>query len=381
MTGLCPDVQIEISRYLTLDDTINAFSISILPYLRQAHTKVHLVDAPNPFLQIIPQHLDRNQISSVRLHGILVESRWDSSAFHAFDQLVSLTLLNPQRVSALPTMLRSLPTVRAISLWFDDEFQFPFLQDVYNSPFTGVTRLQVHCAGAIGDQCVLSDTWLHYTANATIKSFIFDSGYYALRSSRYCFFNPGPCFLRSAGKFIRCLVNVRRVQFITDRYQIETFLQIEQWKKIISRCAHLDRIVIQLLGDGDFRQQAEDIEQVLLERRPGLTFRIKNAWWEAEGETCSVVLESIKGEEWNIFSRITTERKLDFQRKHLSWLDKETMPTSTKAFIHPSSLTSSKSEFSSMLRECSASSVLHTDDDLGSVNVKPSTLPSQLDTG
>jgi hypothetical protein len=67
MTGLCPDVQIEISKYLTLDDTINAFSISILPYLRQAHTKVHLVDAPNPFLQIIAEHLDRNQISSVRI--------------------------------------------------------------------------------------------------------------------------------------------------------------------------------------------------------------------------------------------------------------------------------------------------------------------------
>lgn len=276
MTGLCPDVQIEISRYLTLDDTINTFPISILPFLRQAHAKVHLVDAPNPFLQIIPEHLDRNQISSVRLHGIHAELREDFSAFHGFDQLVSLTLLNPQRLSDLPTMLRSLPTVRAISLWFENEFQFSFLQDVYNSPFTGVTRLQVHCAGAIGDQCVLNDTSWHYRANMTIKSFIFDSGHYPLRSNGYCSVNPRPCFLRSVGKFIRCLVNVRRVRFITDRYQIETFLQIEQWQKIISRGTHLDRIVIQLLSDGDFRQQAESIEQELRRIRPGLIFRIRN---------------------------------------------------------------------------------------------------------
>ena len=198
-TGLCADILVEIIRYLTLEETITAFSIGILPLFRHEQIKVHLVDPSRLFLQIIFQHLDQRQLSSVRFHGILVESRHDFSAFHAFDQLISLILLNPQRLSALREMLTCLPTVRAVSLWFDVEFQFRFLADTFYSPFTGATRLQGRCAGAFGDQCISEETSSRYTRNTTIQSFIFDSGHYPLRSNRYCSHNPRSCFLRSAG--------------------------------------------------------------------------------------------------------------------------------------------------------------------------------------
>ena len=167
--------------------------------------------------------------------------------------------------------------MRAVSLWFDDQFQFEFIRDQLPSPFTEITRLQIRCAGAIGNLCVSERISCRYSSNTTIRSLIFDSGHYPLRANRYCSLDPRSCFLRSAGEFIRSLVNVRHVRFITDRYQIETFLQIEQWKKIITRCMRLDRIVIQLLGDGDFRRQAENIEQDLRHLRPGLRFRIKSS--------------------------------------------------------------------------------------------------------
>ena len=267
----------EISKYLTLDEAINVFSINILPLIRKAHTKVHLVDPSHPFLQIIPQHLDQNQISSVRLPGTLLESRYDCAALHAFDRLVSLALLNPQSLSALPAMLRFLPTVCAVSLWYDNEFQFRFLQDSFDSSFTGVRRLQLRCAGAVCGLCYLGETWHHYARNTTVTSFTFDSGHYPLYSTSGCPLDPRSCFLRSASDFIRSMVNVRRVRFITDRYQIQAFLQIDQWQKIISQCTKLDRIIIQLLGDGDFRRQAENIEQDLQQLRSGLVFRIKSS--------------------------------------------------------------------------------------------------------
>lgn len=274
---LCSDVLVEISKYLTLDEVINLFSISILSLIRKAHTNVHLSDPSYQFLQIIPRHLDQNRISSVRLPGALLESRYDFSALHAFDQLVSLTLLNPRSLSPLPEMLRLLPTVRAVSLWFADEFYLGFLQDSFNSYFTGVRRLQLRCAGAVCGLCDLDESWCRYTRNTSILSFIFDSGHYPLHSTPGCRLDPRSCFLRSAGEFIRSLVNVRHVRFITDRYQIQTFLQIEQWQKIIRQCTQLDRIVIQLLGDGDFQRHAENIEEDLRQLRPGLRFRIKSS--------------------------------------------------------------------------------------------------------
>jgi hypothetical protein len=274
-------------------------SIGILPLLRHEQTKVHLVDPSDRFLQIISQHLDERQLSSVRFHGILVESRDDFSAFHAFDQLISLIVLNPQKLFALGETLNRLPTVRAVSLWFDVEFQFRFLADAFYSPFTRVTRLQVRCAGALGDQCISEETSSRYTRNTTIQSFIFDSGHYPLRSNRDCSHDPRSCFLRSAGEFIRSLFNVRRVRFITDRFQIGTFLQIDQWRKMISQCPQLDRIIIQLLDDGDFRRQAELIEQDLRQLRAGLIFRIKSSSKDCggEGETCSFVPRRISFEE------------------------------------------------------------------------------------
>ena len=155
---------------------------------------MHLVDASNRFLQIIPQHLAQNQISSVRLPGTLLASRYDIPDFLAFDHLVSLTLLNPEVLSALPTMLRRLATARAVSLWYDDEFQFHCLQDQFVSPFVEVTRLQVRCAGAVGNQCVSEQIRCRYPSNTIIKSFIFDSGHYSLRSNRYCSLDPRSCF-------------------------------------------------------------------------------------------------------------------------------------------------------------------------------------------
>ena len=60
---------IEITRYLTLNETINACSMIILPLFRQTRTKVHVVDPSNRFLAVISQHLDPNQMTSVRLPG------------------------------------------------------------------------------------------------------------------------------------------------------------------------------------------------------------------------------------------------------------------------------------------------------------------------
>ena len=190
---------------------------------------------------------------------------------------VSLTLVNSPGLYALTRFLLWLPTVRAGSVWLDDESEFQYFRHQFYSAVINVIRLQIRCRGSDYSPFVSEEIWCPYMKNTTTKSFIFDSGHHRLRSNRSCSVNPQICFLQSVTKFIASLASVRRVRFITNRFRLQAFLQIDRWQELISQCAHLDRIVIQLLGDGDFRRQAKDIEQVLRQLRPELIFRIQSA--------------------------------------------------------------------------------------------------------
>jgi hypothetical protein len=66
-TGLCPDVLALINEYLSLNDAINAFSLSILPLLHQTRSKVHLKNPSVRFLQMIRQYVDPRQIASLHI--------------------------------------------------------------------------------------------------------------------------------------------------------------------------------------------------------------------------------------------------------------------------------------------------------------------------
>ena len=76
-------------------------------------------------------------------------------------------------------------------------------------------------------------------------------------------------------EFIQSLVNVRQVRFITSRYQIEMFLEVNQWQQLVTECFRLNRVIIQLVDGGEFMQEAENIEQQLRHFRPGMIFRIQ----------------------------------------------------------------------------------------------------------
>ena len=273
-TGMCPDVLVEISKYLTLNDTINAFSINILPVLREARVRVQLVNPSDRFLQMVRQYLDPSQVTSIRLPGALLESTQDFSAFRVFDQPISLSLINPGSLVSLGRCLEKFPTVRAVSLWYESEFRFNIFADLLSSPFNRITRLEVHCAGTSCDHYAIDQQRDRYRRNDSTETFVFDVGHFPLASNRYCPSEDRFCFLRSAVEFIQSLVNVRRVRFIANRRQIVTFFQIDQWEQLIIGCLQLERVIIQLVDGGEFTQEAEKIEEQLRIFRPGMIFRI-----------------------------------------------------------------------------------------------------------
>jgi hypothetical protein len=103
-----------------LNDAINAFSISCLLLLHQAHSNVHLRNPSNRCLKMIPEHLDPKQIASLcTCHHGRIRGRY-LLAFSVFNRLVSVILLCQQKAMMIRVLVRYFQDVRNFSLWFDD---------------------------------------------------------------------------------------------------------------------------------------------------------------------------------------------------------------------------------------------------------------------
>ena len=89
-TGLCPDVLGEISKYLSFDEVIHAFSVTILSTLRRARAKINLVTPSNSLLQSVCRHLDPTQIASLRITDNFHIPRRYLPSFHTFTQLTQV---------------------------------------------------------------------------------------------------------------------------------------------------------------------------------------------------------------------------------------------------------------------------------------------------
>ena len=280
-TGMCPDVWVEITKYLSLNDAINAFSLSILPLLRQAHSKINLDNPSNRLLQMIGQHLDPRQIASVHIITENRRSSRDFSAFQMFDQLVSVTVFSRKSNNTNGGLLPYFPTARYVSFWFAFEFDFGLLLDLRHVFSHRMTDLHIHCTGVCFVAFRPGNRKGGSSKNTTITSFLFDSAYKTTNSNHrqpYGSLQVSPSEkLPILMKFIAFLSHVRRVRLIVNPEKVQTFLEVDQWQQLISECLHLHRVTIQLADEADFTQQAVNIEQELRRIRPGIIFRIKSA--------------------------------------------------------------------------------------------------------
>jgi hypothetical protein len=277
-TGLCPDVVIEITKYLSLNETITACSIDILRLLRDAHSKVHLNNPSKRFLQIIPEHLDTRQIVSLHITDDIDSPACDFLALQMFDQVVSVTVLSQRAKQTIGRLLPHFPRVRRLSLWFGDEFDSVLLEDLRGLSFYSITRLHIRCPG-------VSSSWLwseydrgDHSKNKTITSFILDSTYYQVNwNKRYSSFGSPPLlFFKLPMPFIKSLSNVRRIRLVVNRDQLEMCLLVDQWQQLISECPQLERVIIQSPDSEKFTQTTLNIEQTLRLSRPEMIFRIKS---------------------------------------------------------------------------------------------------------
>jgi hypothetical protein len=144
-TQLCPDIVIEISKYLSLVDAVNAFTLSILPLLEEAHAKIHLVNPSNLLLKIVGEHCDPRQIVSLRITDNFRISQHDRRIFRSFNQLTHVILLSQRGTHVIDHLRRCLPNVPRLSIWFDNKCdlnRFSLLRDLSSPP---ITHFQIRC--------------------------------------------------------------------------------------------------------------------------------------------------------------------------------------------------------------------------------------------
>ena len=275
-TGLCPDVLVEIAKYLWLDDAIDAFSMNILPLLRDGYSEVHLSSPSNEYLKMIVEHLDPRQIISVRFNGNLPPWERDFSPFRMFDRLTFLTVVHGKWLCASDYLLTRFPHIRVLSLCYEAEFNFGRLLCLRSLLSGSITSLHIRCADYISVHFSSSTQLYQHMPNPKITSFTFDSAHYGWPGENDYPPHHSSKVFTSVMEFIHSLVNVRQVRFITNRFRIETLLEIAQWVKLSRECAHLERVTIQVMGHVEFTEQVKKIEEELRQLRPGVIFRIKS---------------------------------------------------------------------------------------------------------
>jgi hypothetical protein len=278
-TGLCPDVLVEVSKYLLLDEAINAFSARILPLLRQMRVKVHLKNPSRQSLVMFDRCLDSKQIVSLRVTDDVQRRILNFSAFRMFDQLAGVTVLSETGTDSIDDVLQCLPNVRHFSLWFGVQFGSDLCQNLFNRSFHPNTHLHIRSAGMRCDPFWTRNQINQTMKNTTIISLTIDSTYKQVNQTS-SYFSRLTRYLRSSNppmKFIESLSNVQRVRLVVNRNEIDAYLQIIQWKNVISECLQLDRVIIRLVSRDAFTREAMDIEEKLRRFRPGMIFRIKSA--------------------------------------------------------------------------------------------------------
>ena len=228
-TGMLPDILIEIKKYLSLNEAINAFSISILSLLRQTHSKIHLNNPSEQFLKMIHRYVDRRQIASLHItDGLLeLEHRCLVWASIMLDHPINLTVVIRREAGNVRHLLSILPKAHRLSLWFEGTISSFLLKKIQQPGRYPITWLYIRCADVPSER-PWRETGDDYPKNTTITSFILDSAYFPTHLDKHNYQRNRrqrhTDFAKLVMKSIGSLINIQRVRLITRQSEIEYFL-------------------------------------------------------------------------------------------------------------------------------------------------------------
>ncbi|CAM4844259.1 unnamed protein product [Rotaria magnacalcarata] len=174
-----------IVKYITLNDAINAFTINILPLLRERETPVEICDPDSLFINTILPKLKAKQVISLRLTTNWFCTEQDLSRLNSFSNIFTLSLFNFPDIKLINIYQNYFPQIKNLCLWYDSEVNFTLLHDLFGYLNYSIKRFEVHCPGYVcphfnPDQCKVA-----FCGAYGIEYFLFDALHIATNTRNF----------------------------------------------------------------------------------------------------------------------------------------------------------------------------------------------------
>ncbi|CAF3656886.1 unnamed protein product [Rotaria sp. Silwood1] len=276
--GLCWEIILEVIKYLSLNDAISAFSTNILSLLNNHSIKFQLSNPDIPFIKMILRKLKPEQIVSLQLNGVRIWSETGLTFLSVFKDVISMNLLNLPYNSEINKYEKYFPNLTCLSLCYDNEVNLNTFSSVFNQLWYRITRFEIRCAGTLCTHYTIYQSKGPYRVNFDVKYFLFDVGQFPLISmSNYLGYYKSYC-LKSIIILIKQMKNTRYVHLIINKYDIELFLDIHEWKILVNECSYLKNIKLQILEsmfqDNALTQKVFEIQTALRNIRQPINCQI-----------------------------------------------------------------------------------------------------------
>jgi hypothetical protein len=277
-TGFSPKVILEICSYLSLNDAINAFSTNILPLLCEAKAKVHISESSGDFIKKVVRKLEPEQIVSMYLNNdeSLLQTVFTFSSM--FKKVISLTLLNLRLLEKVSEYEIHFPKLIRLSLWYDNEIGFNVLHSMFGCLQKSIERFEIHCPGALCTHYETQDFVMYNIKAYNVRYFLLDIGQCCLTSTNECFQQHKSCFLMATIDLVRYMPNIRYFRLITNVNNVENWLDIDNWQRLIRFCFLLKTVTLQIIGgtskDEQLYQKVWEIIYQLRDLGRSIKFRV-----------------------------------------------------------------------------------------------------------
>ncbi|CAF1347566.1 unnamed protein product [Rotaria sp. Silwood1] len=276
---LCLDVVLQITKYLTLNEAVKAFSLKILYLLQSYNARIHLSELDHKFVIMILREFNRKTIDSFSLKTFN-ESRFikqESSIVQ--NQVMSLICFNIPSSRIKRKYIGYFPNITSLILYFDEE---PDLRNLSRNLYIlnyKIKRLEIHCvesSGSLNDFLYFGE---HMRKNKSIEYFVFEMRQSSLTLTKNDYTYYTPYFFRQVVELIKQMQNISTVCFLVNKFNYEIILDESMWKSVLKICHHLTTIIVKAIGIDDLKdkqskQRALEIQHQLREIRKNINFRL-----------------------------------------------------------------------------------------------------------
>lgn len=236
--GLCWDIILELTRYLSLNEIVNVFSINVLRALCKHRRNLHLCVPSNTFIKMVLEKLRPEQIVSLRLNAAVeFRPQIELSLLSNFSNIISLTLHNCADIEQMNECTIYLPNLTNLSLRYDFEVSFNLLTSIIYQRCAHIRRLKIRCAAPSCGLYGIDKANAEYEKNNTINSFEFDM------SNAHSIFYLTVMMIN----LMQIMEGIQYLCVIVSKNDLKELLKEYSWKNL-QKCHQLKKVTLKVSG-------------------------------------------------------------------------------------------------------------------------------------